>query len=122
MRLSRALLAGDSPVQTGRLDDALELAQKPLREAEGDEDDRIAAAVDRVRERFPEWFASAQGEGDGENGNGNGKRTGTPPPPSRVTGQRQGSGNSVQQNAKSAVERWKAGRVKNDPAKFGNRS
>lgn len=120
MRLSRALLAGDTPIQGGRLDDALELAQRPLREADGDEDDRIAAAVDRVRERFPEWFASAQGESDGENGNGT-KRTGTPPPPARITGQRQGAGNSPDQQAKTLVERWKAGRKAQAPEKFGNR-
>lgn len=117
-RLSRAMLSGDAPIQPGRLEDALELAQRPLREADGDEDDRIAAAVDRVRERFPEWFASAQGEGDGEEGK---KRTGTPPPPARTTGQGNGSGNSAQQNAKTLVERWKANRPKHDPAKFGNR-
>ena len=120
MRLSRALLAGDTPIQGGRLDDALELAQRPLREADGDEDDRITAAVDRVRERFPEWFASPQGEGDGENGNGT-RRTGTPPPPARITGQRQGAGNSPDQQAKTLVERWKAGRKAQSPDKFGNR-
>lgn len=117
-RLSRAMLSGETPIQPARLEDALELAQRPLREADGDEDDRIAAAVDRVRERFPEWFASAQGEGDGEEGK---KRTGTPPPPARTTGQGNGSGNSTQQNAKTLVERWKANRPKHDPAKFGNR-
>ena len=118
-RLSLMLLTGEAPVQTSRLDDALELAQKPLREAEGDEDDRIAAAVDRVRERFPEWFASAQGEGE-ENGNGS-KRTGTPPPPARTKGQQQGSANSTKQQAKTLVDRWKENRPKHDPAKFGNR-
>lgn len=116
-RLSRAMLSGDAPIQPTRLEDALELAQRPLREAEGDEDDRITAAVDRVRERFPEWFASAQGEGD-ENGT---KRTGTPPPPARTKGQQNGSGTSTQQQAKTMVERWKAGRNRHDPTKFGNR-
>jgi hypothetical protein len=117
-RLSRAMLSGDAPIQPGRLEDALELAQRPLREADGDEDDRIAAAVDRVRERFPEWFASAQGEGGEEHGT---RRTGTPPPPSRVTGQRNGAGNSPGQEAKTLVDRWRANRPNHDPKKFGSR-